>query len=340
MKVSTLNVKELIVDALVADLVPFISSSPGIGKSDICRAIAQEYNLFLIDLRLASMDPTDISGFPSLNGNRNRSIYAPPEYFPLEQDSIPKGYDGFLLFLDEMNSAPNAVQSAAYQVVLDRKVGQHKLHPKCKVVAAGNLETDNAIVNRLSTAMQSRLVHLELEVSLEAWLNWANTNNIDYRVISFIQWRPELLHKFDPEHSDNTFSCPRTWSFLSRLIKNWQTIPVSKLPLMAGTVGEGAAYEFKAFTDIVESLPSIDQILNAPELVTIPDDPSILYAIIGIISHNASTNNIDKLMRLVNRLPLEFQTICLQDTFKRNSTILTTPSIKEWIAKNANELIA
>lgn len=206
LEVDTEQLPTLITDILVAGLVPHIQSSPGIGKSDIIRQIAKEYGLKVIDLRLSQMDSVDMQGFPNIVNNKTDWI--PPAVFPLEDDPIPEGYNGFMLFLDEITSAPISVQSSAYKLILDRMVGQHKLHEKVAMVAAGNLLTDKAIVNRMGTAMQSRMIHLKLTVNPEKWVKWAESNNIDYRVTSFIQFRPELLHKFNPNHDDVTFPCP------------------------------------------------------------------------------------------------------------------------------------
>ena len=137
-----------------AKLVPMLVGSPGCGKSQIIYKIAQDYNLKVIDLRLAQCDPTDLAGFPTVNGKK--ADYLPMAHFPIEGDEIPKGYSGWLLFLDEMTSAPPAIQAAAYKLILDRMVGSHHLHKNVAIVGAGNLETDNAIVQPMSTALQSR----------------------------------------------------------------------------------------------------------------------------------------------------------------------------------------
>jgi len=210
-----------------------------------------------------------MNGFPSLNEDRTRSHYAPPDTFPIEGDPLPEGKDGWLLFFDEMNAAPLSVQAAAYKIVLDRQVGNHNLHEKVAMVCAGNLTTDKAIVSRLSTAMQSRLIHFNLQISNKAWIDWAGANDIDHRIIGYINFRPGNLHKFDPNHNDNTFPCPRTWAFLSRIIKDMPVLTVKDLPIMAGTIGEGPAIEFRGFTEIYESLPTIQQMITSPETVNI-----------------------------------------------------------------------
>jgi len=339
MEISITQAKEAITDILYAGLVPNLVGSPGLGKSDIIREVAESQQLKVIDFRLAQADPTDMNGFPTLNEDRTRSHYAAPITFPLESDPIPDGYKGWLVFFDEMTSAAPSVQAAAYKIILDRMIGDQHLHKNVAMVCAGNLATDKAIVNRLSTAMQSRLVHLKLAVDNDAWFSWAGANGIDYRIIGFLRFRPDLLHKFDPNHSDETFPCPRTWHFLSKLVSKLPTIEAEKLAVMAGTVGEGPAREFKGFTDIFSQLPSIDQILRSPETISIPEEPSTLYAITALISNKSNKSNISQFMTLVNRLPIEFQVITLQSILKKDRTLRKEPTVKIWISANANELL-
>lgn len=335
MEVTTKQVPELMKDIIKAKLIPMLHGSPALGKSDIVKQVAEYFNLELIDFRLSQADPVLLMGFPSIPEGADKAGFTPLRNFPLEGDSLPKGKDGWFIFFDEINTAPQSVTAAAYKILLDRMVGDFKLHSNVVMAAAGNLASDKAITNRMSTALQSRLIHLTVIPDDTAWLDWAAQNDIDYRVRSFIKFKPELLHKFNPNHDDHTFPAPRTWDFLSRLIKNWGDIPTSKLPLLMGTVGKGAAIEFKAFTDVMEELPDFQQILSNPEGITIPDDPSTLYAITGLIGHKANTDNIDTLMKLVNRFPKEFQVICLQDIIKHDDALCDSKSIEDWINNNS-----
>ena len=299
--VNTEEATALLVDCLKARLVPMLTGSPGIGKSSIVYDIAKQYSLDVIDVRLSQCDPTDLLGFPKVEGNK--ASYAPMNTFPLESDPLPKGKEGWLLFLDEFNSAPMAVQAAAYKLVLDRMVGLHKLHPNVVIMCAGNLQTDNAIVNRLSTAMQSRLIHMELGVDYRAWMDWAHQNDIDYRITSYIEFKPDSLYRFSPEHNDKTFACPRTWEFTSRLIKGWKTIEHSKLALLAGTISEGVAREFIGFIKVFDELPKIRDIIEKPTVIPVPNEPSVKYAIAGSISAHMDEDNAENLMKYVMRLP-------------------------------------
>ena len=324
---------------LTAGLTPILIGSPGIGKSDIVKSVAKMHNLKLIDIRLAQSDPTDLNGFPTLQDEGTRMDYAPPKTFPLEHlDSVPTGYDGWLLFLDEINAAPPAIQAAAYKLVLDRQIGAHNLHKRVAIVCAGNKATDKAIVNRLSTAMQSRMIHLNLMVDTDSWLEWANTNDIDHRVISFVKFRPELLHKFNPNHADDTFASPRTWEFASKIIINREVISQVDHAVLVGTVGEGPALEFRAFLEVYKDLPDIDTMINEPTTVKIPNEPGHQYAMTTLISHNAKEDTIAPLMIIIKKLPIEFQVVVLKEISATNPALRKHAVIEAWIALNADAL--
>lgn len=262
------------------------------------------------------------------------------ENFPLEGDHVPAGYNGWLLFLDELNSASQAVQAASYKLILDRMVGGHKLHPKVAIIAAGNLESDNAIVQPMSTALQSRLVHLELVADAQEWIKWASGTGIDYRITSFIEFKPNQLYTFQADHTDKTYASPRTWEFADRIIKITSDITSKdNLALLAGTLSEGVAREFLAFCQIHKSLPKIHDIISNPDKIKMPDEPSILYALTGAIGSNAEAKNIGALLKFINRMPAEFQVVTLREAIRRNKTLMAEQAIQDWISKSANVLL-
>jgi hypothetical protein len=337
MNITTKQLPEAIMDVLYARLVPYISGSPGCGKSDIVRQVANNLNLHLIDVRLSQMDSVDLNGFPTIK--EGKTVFTPPIIFPIEGDPIPKGKDGILLFLDELSSASLATQSASYKLILDRMVGQYKLHDRVAIVAAGNKSTDKAIVNRMSTAMQSRMIHFNLVVNNKDWLEWANSIGMDTRITSFIEFRPELLHNFNPNHTDNTYSSPRTWQFVNNLIKDKLILSVTDTIILAGTVGEGAAREFKGYTEIYESLPTIKSITANPTGIPIKETPDILYAFTGLISANMNEKNIEALTKFIERLPLDFQIVTWINSIKRNKELYALPAVKQWIKTHAKETL-
>lgn len=336
MQVKASQATAMITQYIMAKLVPMLVGSPGCGKSQIVHQIAEAYNLKVIDLRLSQCDPTDLSGFPHIAGNR--ASYVPMNTFPIEGDPIPSGYNGWLLFLDEMNAASSAVQAAAYKIVLDRMVGMYHLHKNVAIVCAGNLETDNAIVQPMSTALQSRMCHLELVVDAKEWLDWAATHNVDHRITSYINFKPGSLYTFQPDHTDNTYACPRTWEFSDRLIKTTDIADKNLLPMLAGTISEGVAREFLGYCKIFKDLYKPEQIAASPETLKIPDEPSILYALTGSISNNATEDNMAQLMKFIKRIPIEFQVVCLRETIRRNPELKKHSAIKEWILTTSSEL--
>ena len=330
------DMKQAIIDVLSAELVPMILGSPGIGKSDIIRSIGKQFNLFIIDMRLSQCDPTDLLGFPTHDGARMG--YAPPKDIPLQgMDKIPDGYAGWLLFLDEFPSAPLAVQASAYKVVLDRMIGKHDIHKKCVIVCAGNGEADGGIVNRLSTPMQSRLIHLELEVDNKSWIDWANEAQLDHRVVSYVEGRPDHLHQFDPNHNDKTFACPRTWEFAAKLIKGKAPTPLMQ-QLLVGTLSAGIGHEFFSYMNYCAELPSIEEIKKRPDDIEIPDEPALLYATSHMVAAYLQENNADRLMRYIKLLPLDFGVTAIRSALKRKKELLQIDEVRQWAHQVAKEV--
>jgi hypothetical protein len=343
MIVNTKQAIDHITLAIRARLVAMLHGDPGIGKSAIVQALADKFKLKLIDIRLSQVDPTELNGFASIQGDIAK--YIPMNTFPLADAPLPKDADGkpmngWLLFLDELPSAPLSVQAASFKLTLDRQVGQHDLHKNVAIICAGNLSTNGAIVNRISTPMQSRLVHFELATDVEAWTEWASKNKLDFRVISFVHNLPDKLHAFDPNHSDKTFACPRTWEFVSKILTVAGSTPLRDLlPLIAGTIGEGAAREFIMYTETLSEMATIDEILRDPLNAKLKDEPSLLYAASHLVATHAKKANIDTLMKFVSRMPFEFETITLQNILRREESLKDEPVIQDWIVEKGEALL-
>jgi hypothetical protein len=335
MKVTALEAKPLLIDALKANLVPFLRSSPGLGKSSLIQQIAEDHNLQLIDIRLSQMEPTDLLGLPFREGDQAK--YIPFNLFPLANHPLPTNQKGWLILLDEFSSASLAVQAAAYRLILDHQVGDYPLHPKARLICAGNLLSDKAIVTRLSTALQSRLCTLELIPCLKSWITWADLNNIDHRIKSFLNFKPEGLHRFNPNFEEESFPTPRTWEFLNRLLNLWSTVTYEKLPLIAGVIGESMAREFYSFTQIYNQLPTLESIQANPTDVPIPNEPSIHFALSGMIAEHLSPTNVVPLMQFLERLGIDFQVITLRSAIAKTPALREAAPIRTWIRTNARE---
>lgn len=314
------KVRENITRCLKAGLVPSITSSPGLGKSEIVQSIADDYNLELRDFRLGQADITDLNGLPRFTEN-GRATWAPFDIFPVEEDTLPEGKDGWLLFFDEITSASKQLQAAAYKILLERKVGNHNLHKRVMMVCAGNLETDNAVVHGMSTALQSRLIHFQMRVDHSEWMNWAINKGIDHRIIGFLEFRPELLHSFDPEHQDKTFACPRTWKFCSDLILGNPVVD-SDVAMIAGTVSSGVALEFVQFARLYTELPKMADILNAPETAPVPVEASTRYAMSTSLAEKFNTTTVTALAKYLARFPVENRVVTIRMIHRRDPSLI------------------
>lgn len=334
-EVNAVELKECLIEDLKVGLTPMVASSPGMGKSDIIRDIAKIFKLKVIDLRVSQCEPVDMQGYPGVINNR--MTFHIPEYFPIEGDQIPDNYEGWLLFLDEFNSGNKQTEAAAYKLILDREVYKHKLHPRCLIAAAGNLTTDRAIVNTQSTATTSRMTHYRMRIDHKVWVDWANSNNIDHRIISLIKFKPAILHKFDPTTNELTFPCPRTWEFASKVIAGKDIIDRLTKVRLAGTVGEGAAVEFAMYSKIYQNLPTIEQILDDPKSGwKVPIEPSEQFAITTMLAHNITEQNIKKIVIAIERLPIDFQVITFKDIYKRTPILKGHAVITDWISRNSS----
>lgn len=323
-------------------LVPMLHGSPAIGKSDIIRTIAEKFSLKVIDVRLSTYDPADMNGLPYFNtsGARNIAEYVPFDVFPVEGDPIPEGYKGWMVFLDELPSAAPSVQAAAFKLILDKMVGQRKLHSHALLAAAGNMEDDGAIVNPLPTPLQSRMINFQVYTNLDCFMKYALTQNIDYRIAAFLEFKPDYVHHFKPDHDDLTFAAPRTWMFLDKLIRG-EPVTDSDLPLVAGCISSGVGAEFIAFCKIFDQVPKLADILADPLKARCPesdDNPSLVYAVAGSMAQHANKDNIDKLVPYIERMLMEYQVIAFRHIMARDPSLIQHEAMKDWIQRNSKEL--
>jgi hypothetical protein len=234
----------------------FLWGAPGIGKSDIVKQIGDEQGRDVIDVRLSLWEPTDIKGIPYYNSVENTMTWAPPAELPTDPDS------NAILFLDELNSAAPATQAAAFQLVLNRRVGTYKLPKGVSIVAAGNRETDKGVTYRMPSPLANRFVHLELRTDFEDWHQWAVNNRIHEQVVGYIGFAKGDLYDFDPKSSSKSFATPRSWSFVSDLLGD-DDLPENTLTdLVSGAIGEGLAIKFMAHRKVAKQMPKPEDILS------------------------------------------------------------------------------
>lgn len=315
--------------SLEVKMPPFIWGAPGLGKSAVVHQLAAKRGIPLIDLRAVLMDPVDLRGLPHVTRD-GTAKWAIPDFLPKEGEGI--------LFLDELLQASAMVQSACFQLVLDRKLGEYNLPDGWHIVAASNEEKDRAGTHRMLTPLRSRFMHLVMAVHNEDWNNWALDSNIRSEVIAFLRFRPALLHDFKPDSAERTFPCPRTWSFISKVMDSSPSADIEDA-MYAGCIGQGAAAEFKAFLKTFRSLPDIDGILMNPAKAPVPkNDPAVMYALTTALARRATETNFKEICIYTARLPQEFGVYLVASAIRRDAQIMNSRAFTEWAVKNQGAL--
>jgi hypothetical protein len=256
----------------------FLWGPPGIGKSEVVEGIARSMNGFMIDLRLGQMDPTDIRGVPYYNKDLGVMDWAPPIDLPTEEFAAQ--YPIVVLFLDEMNSAAPAVQAAAYQLILNRRVGKYSLPDNVVMIAAGNRESDKGVTYRMPTPLANRFIHIEMRADFTVWADWAVNNGIHKDVVGYLSFAKQDLYDFDAKSASRSFATPRSWTFVSELLEDDDLDTETATDLIAGTVGEGLAVKFMAHRKVAGKLPNPTDVLEGKVKKLKVDEVSAQYSLV------------------------------------------------------------
>lgn len=332
------QMKKAILHCLAIRRVPFIWGAPGIGKSQIVRQLLTESALgSMIDLRASQLESVDFRGVPFLyqEDGQQRTGWALPSFLPTSGKGV--------IFLDEMNSAERSTQAPMYQLILDHALGDWTMPDGWNVIAAGNREIDRAITEKLSTAMKSRFIHFELKPDFDEWVLHAAKSGYDVRVIAYLRHKgcqkdgALAFHNFDPNSKDNCYPCPRTWEFVSDIIK-MDPDPEIELALYQGCVGTGPGADFWAFLQIVRNCPNLQDIIADPDTADVPTDPGVLFATAAGLSMLATPNNIQSIIRYSKRAAPEFGMFLIRGAVARNETIAQTPAYVAWSTENQDWL--
>jgi hypothetical protein len=223
-----------------------------------------------------------------------------PEELPDEEFAAQ--YDNIVVFFDEMNSAAPAVQAAAYQLILNRRVGQYKLPDNVIIIAAGNREADKGVTYRMPAPLSNRFVHLELAVVFEDWFGWAVDNNQHSDVVGYLQFAKQDLYNFDPRSPSRAFATPRSWSFVSELLED-EDEESTTTDLVSGSVGEGLAVKFMAHRKVAANMPNPTDILEGKVKELKATEISAMYSLTVSLCYElkeASDANNKKFDNMVN----------------------------------------
>jgi len=245
---------------------------PGVGKSQMVAQVAERHGMPVIDVRLSQMEPSDLRGIPFRADGRVE--WAVPSMLP---DAERHGLQG-ILFLDEITSVPPSVSAAAYQLILDRRLGAYTVPVGWAIFAAGNRQGDRGVTYTMPAPLANRFSHFEVDVNLDDWVAWAYAHDIDERLIAFLRFRPELLFEFDPAHNPVAFPSPRSWEFAHRALHKFGDVQELLTGALQACVGPAAGIELSAFVENLDKLPDIDAIVRG-EKVGVPKETDLQYAV-------------------------------------------------------------
>ncbi len=326
--------KQTLLLELEAGQPVIITGPPGVGKSDIVDQVCKDLNRFKVDIRALLMDPVDFRGIPYVLKNDD-GVYethqSRPTILPYREDLV--------IFLDELTAAPPMVQAACYQLVLDKQVGEHKLHPNTMIIAAGNRETDRAVVSRMPTPLANRFVHLELDVHVQSWLDWAVKNAIEPEIIAYIHMVPDHLFQFEPQKNEKAFPTPRSWgkqvnNTLAAFKKRGQPNCSMLLEIFQGSIGKFVGAEFTGFLDIWKTMPNPRMILQNPTVGDVPTKPATLYALSTALAKLVDKGTMGNMAAYGKRLRKEFETLMVTDAVRRDESLKETEAYIEWAVRN------
>ena len=327
---------------------------PGVGKSQgvtqIARKIEAETGKTVVvtDVRLLLFNPIDLRGIPTSNADKTLAVWLKPKIFDMdESESVVN-----ILFLDEISAAPQSVQAAAYQITLDRVVGEHRLPDNCIVIAAGNRITDKSVAYKMPKALANRLLHIEIKGSYSSWEKWARYSGINQKVLDFLAARKDLLMNFDPASSDLAFPTPRTWEMVSEILNSVSDDTEKMYPLIAGLIGAGTAVVFREWDKIHNDVPSMQDIFNGMP-VPVPTKSDVLYMLAtSMISHAKEHKDdfegLENAITYASKMPAEFSTLIIRkylhlwDGEKNQEAnkqrIFAMPAFQKWLREKGELL--
>ena len=311
---------------------------PGVGKSQIIAGIARRHGARLVDIRLSQMEPTDLRGIPFKTSD-DRVKWSVPEMLP-DRDSTEPG----ILFLDEINAAPPSVSAAAYQLILDRRLGEYEMPKNWAIFAAGNRQGDRGVTYAMPAPLANRFTHYHVEPNLDDWIGWALENGIDERIMGFLRFRPDLLFRYDPAHNPEAFPSPRSWEYADRALKKFASRPHLLTDTLQACVGDDVGVELKAYIDNMENLPDIDAILSGAE-AGVPRTVDLQYGVAAALVRRAkqSAGDADKLaniLKYARRFPQREMGVMLVTDLHRavGQPLFRVPEFVEW-ANSVAELM-
>lgn len=306
-----------------------IEGPPGGGKTTIVHQVAEELGITCIERHMPTMLVEDF-GILFPDGS-DRLHYKLPDWFPVKGKAPERG----ILLFDDRNQAGADLQKVLANICQARTLHGVEMPDGWQVISTGNRQSDRAGANRVLSHLRNRETVLELETHLDDWTAWALRNGVKPEVVSFLRFRPNLLHDFDAQRDQN--ATPRSW--VEGISDVLGTVPPeAEFECFKGAVGEGAAAEFVGYVRIFRKLPNPDAILLNPTTSDVPSDPATLYALSGALAQRATEANFERVCQYVERMPAEFSVLTVSYAARRDPDLSNTQAFTQWSLKHQDVL--
>lgn len=315
---------------------------PGVGKSEGMHQIAAESDGLLVDIRLSQYDSVDLRGIPVPDNEEELTIWHAPATLPFKGNDRFAQHTGTIwLFLDEINSAAPAVAAVAYQLINDRRVGEHELMDNVRVVAAGNRESDRGVTNRMPTPLANRFIHVEMGISVTEVSQHFTKLGLPAVLVAFLNFRDPLVSTFDASKPDKAFATPRTWEKVGRILADTAMPDSIKNIAIMGAVGNGPGGEFLGFLKVWQSVTPLKDIIADPHGAKVPSELSMKYATAMNISGALDAKEPAKLAALhtyLKRMDEEHVILAWKMAIHRDEELLATAEFLD-LAKTYRNLL-
>ena len=324
--------------------------APGLGKSSIIRKAADDRGIGFIDVRLAQREPVDIRGLP---------VPGPAGVKWLVSSDWPRDPKsrGIILF-DELTAADRSLQVAAYEFILDRRLGElYRVPDGWYICAAGNRTEDRAVAATMSSALANRFMHVELGGDVESWVAWAQKNDIRPCVTAFLRFRPEMLFRQDGENLERGWPSPRSWERVSRMLDVTEGEDEElQRSVVHGIVGDRAGVEFMEFRKLTEQFDDVRKLMLDPEAkITVPQRADLKYALCAAVAYHVWRGETDEegrrlldgFYRICIELTSDFASMLMMDVMSGSKRIsrkeacerlFANPGYKPWQKKHGTAL--
>lgn len=331
-QVNMTQAREAIVAAFNADTPVMTEGDPGIGKSATFQSIADELKIGLIDFRLTMRDIADVGGIRVPDVKTGLLRHYVPSDLPDPRRHGPRG----IMLFEEINTVPMMMQTTAYGIIQERRIGEWQMPEGWVPMATGNSVKNKAGAQSMSTALANRFLWLRIGAHLDSWIEQYGAKNVDFRGLAFLRFRENLFHVMPATPDDVAFPSARSWT---KAFKFLDLKPALRFVMVAGCVGQAAATELEGFLKILESMVTIEDIIRDPKGTAVPTEPSVCYAVCGMMSRAMTRKNSDAVMIYAARMKPEYQVVAMADAVRRDNDLKTTSAFSKWAVANQGVML-